>query len=170
MTPDVPAGPRQGVGELREAPVTQQAHLVVGHLGVGVVEDGAEGRVAAQRERRERRHEVDALRRGGERVREEAERPQVAGRVDALRQQAVDLGIGQGEVARDADAVGDVDAEVVGGEVERPGVEGNAGRVVERLLGLERHAAAERRHGRDGRDGAVVHQVAERGVEDGRRC
>ena len=49
-----------------------------------------------------------------------------------LREQRVDLGVLEREVAGDADAVRDVDAEVVGREVERPGVEDDPGGVVDR--------------------------------------
>ena len=60
--------------------------------------------------------EGDALRPGGERGGEEPEPSEVAGGVHALREQRVDLGVLEREVAGDADAVRDVDAEVVGRE------------------------------------------------------
>ena len=66
------------------------------------------------------------------------------------------------------DPVEHVDPEVVGGDAERSAVEGHPGGVVERLLRGQRFAAAQRRHRRDGRNGAVVHQVAAGRVEDGR--
>ena len=56
-------------------------------------------------------------------VGEEPESFQVAGGVHTLRQQRVDLVILKSEVARDADTVRDVNAEVVGREIERPGIE-----------------------------------------------
>ena len=64
------------------------------------------------------------------------------------------------------------------GDVRRPTVRGGHSGVKGRVrvgkplradvLRLERHASAQRGDGRDGRDGAVVHQVVERRVEDRR--
>ena len=50
---------------------------------------------------------IDALRPGGERGGEEPEPSEVAGGVHALREQRVDLGVLEREVAGDADAVRD---------------------------------------------------------------
>ena len=77
------------------------------------------GRAVRARESqvRTRRRLSDA---GGGRDGEEPEPSEVAGGVHALREQRVDLGVLEREVAGDADAVRDVDAEVVGREVERP--------------------------------------------------
>ena len=147
VDPDAPSRSRQRVGVLGNTPRVQQTFLVVGHLGVGVVEDEAENRVAAQRERRIGRNDVDALRRRIEGVGEEPESPQVPGAVDALSEQAVDLVVGQAEVAGDADAVGDVHAEVVGREIDRTGVEDHARGVVDRTFRLERKSSFQRRNG-----------------------
>ena len=75
-----------------------------------------QGAAPADRRGQQVRVRDDALRPGGERGGEEPEPSEVAGGVHALREQRVDLGVLEREVAGDADAVRDVDAEVVGRE------------------------------------------------------
>ena len=97
VDPARPRGPRRGGGRAvrpRESQVRTRRRLVGGARGPPRSTGAGEG-------------SIDALRPGGERGGEEPEPSKVAGGVHALREQRVDLGVLEREVAGDADAVRD---------------------------------------------------------------
>ena len=97
---------------------------------------------------------------GREVVQEEPEHREVARLGNPFRQQDHDLALRQCDFLRESDPVGDVDAEEVGGDGERPLREHRPHAVVARLLWLELTAAPRHRDLGRGRDDALVGQLS----------